>query len=87
LWFFSLEMADFVPNGEARVTLALPTRVELDGEGRRVSFDPRTTDFWLLNAEDIPFRDVDVARFNCFLGMRSRETKVFSLLAELASVQ
>ena len=80
-------MEDFVPNGEAWVTAVSPTSVEISGEGQSVSFDPRVFDFWRLGPKDVPFREIDVARFNRFLGMRNRETKVFSLLVELASVQ
>jgi hypothetical protein len=87
LWFISLEMEDFVPNGEAWITSALPTAVEITGEGRSLSFDPRLFEFFRLDAKDIPLREIDLARFTRFLGMRNRETGVFTLLAELASVQ
>ena len=80
-------MEDFVPNGEAWVRAVSPTGVELEGEGRKVSFDPRIIEFWRLDADDIPLRGIDLARFNRFLGMRNGETGVFTLLAELASVQ
>jgi len=87
LWFISLEMDDFVPNGEVWITSVSPRAVELTGEGRTVSFDPRLFEFFRLDAKDIPLREIDLARFTRFLGMRNRKSGVFTLLAELASVQ
>jgi hypothetical protein len=86
LWFISLEMSDFVPNGEAWITAVSPISVEMTGEGRSTTFDPRDFDFWRLDAEDIPLRETDLARYVRFLGMRRRSDDVFLLLAELATV-
>jgi hypothetical protein len=89
LWFVSFEMLDFIPSSDVRVTLASPTRVEIteEGNGKSVSFDPREIDFWLLDASDVPLRDIDVAPFARFLGMRRRGDNAPTLLAERASVQ
>lgn len=87
LFFVSFEIADFVPNCEARIVSVSPLKVELEGEGQRVSFDPRKASFWSLSAEDIPLRNIDLAPFVRFLGIRLEGEGRYCLLAERASVQ
>ncbi|MGA2333934.1 MAG: hypothetical protein ABSG08_01045 [Terriglobales bacterium] len=87
LCFVSFEFADFIPNAEVRVLSVSPTEVVLEGEGQQTSFDPRTTSFWSLSADDIPVREMDLAEFSRFLGMRCREDGPYTLLAEPAAVQ
>jgi hypothetical protein len=88
LWFASLEMSDWIPNCDATVVSVVPDRVEIAGDGQIVSFDPVTVEFWLLDEEDIPLREVDLAPFVRFLGMRKLTgDKALSFLAERASLQ